>query len=270
MQRFLLLAVLLLNGISQSLATNLPVWELGLGAGLYSSPHYLGADQSSTYALPLPLFIYRGSYVQADRSGLMGDLYRSDKLDLRLSASGSLPVNSDDNDAREDMPDLDLMFELGPILEYRFYDQGSLLLRVDLPLRMAVTIDKHGLEHRGWVSQPRLYARSLLAEKTVLIATLGPMFADEKYHDYFYQVKSQYVRPDRAEYDASAGFTAMRYSLSLSQFFGDGYVGGFVHFYDLHGAANRDSPLVKQKDYVSAGIAVGWTLKRSKTRVWRP
>lgn len=248
-------------------ASSLPVWELGIGAGIYSSPHYLGADQRSTYALPLPLFIYRGEYLKADRSGLIGQLYRNERLDLRLSASGALPVSSNDNEAREGMPDLDLMLEVGPVLEYRLWHTDTMLLRADLPLRAAVTLDGSGMEYRGLVSNPRLYYRAMVAEDLLLTATIGPMLADGKFHDYFYRVKAKYIRPGRPAYDADAGYTAMRYSVSLSRYWGDVFVGAFIHAYDLHGTANEDSPLVRQKDYVSTGLALGWMFRQSRRSV---
>lgn len=251
-------------------AATLPVWELGLGTGIYSSPHYLGAEQRSTYALPMPIFIYRGSYVQADRGGVKSDLYRSERMDIRISAGGALPVSSEDNDAREGMPDLDLMFEVGPTLEYRLWSNTTIALKADFPVRMAFALNSGGVEYQGLVSQPRLHLRAAIAQNWVMMASLGPMFADEKHHNYFYRVKSRYARADRPEYEASSGYTAMRYSLALNRFWGDVFVGAFVHMYDLHGAANEDSPLVKRKDYLSGGIAAGWMLKRSKARVWRP
>ena len=80
--------LLLLPVSSWSETTQKPLWEVGIGlAGLYH-PHYLGANQEEVYVLPLPYFTYRGDMVRADRSGLRGFIYDSEKLDLNISVSG--------------------------------------------------------------------------------------------------------------------------------------------------------------------------------------
>ncbi|MBL4827762.1 MAG: MipA/OmpV family protein [Spongiibacteraceae bacterium] len=78
--------------------------------------------------------------MQADRSGLRGFLYESERLDLSLSFSGSLPVNSQDNDTREAMDDLDLLLEAGPTLQYTLYENDTQRLRVDIPIRAAFSL----------------------------------------------------------------------------------------------------------------------------------
>ena len=265
--RCVLLLLLLLCG--RAGAAELPVWELGAALGAYHAPHYLGADQGATYALPLPIFIYRGQYLRSDRSGLVGDLYNHEQLDLRLSASASLPVSSEDNRARDGMPDLDFLFEVGPVLEYRFLEGDNWQLRADLPLRAAFSLGNDGLVYRGLVSNPRVYGRVLWADTWLMTATIGPVYASRRFHDYFYQVDSQYTTAVRPAYRADAGLVAMRYSLSLSRYFGDLYIGGFVHFYDLGQAANQDSPLVRRSEYLSSGLAIGWMLRRSTRMVQR-
>ena len=260
------LLVFLLLFTGRVFASELPLWEAGAGVGVYNAPHYLGSDQNSTWSLPLPFFVYRGDYLRSDRGGLAGSIYKRDRLDLRLSGSGSLPISSDDNRAREGMPDLQLMGEIGPSLEYRLLQGNDYLLRFDLPVRAALTFDS-GVQYRGLVSNPRLYLRNRIASHWLLTATAGPMLASEKFHDYFYQVDSEYATPERPAYNAKAGFTAMRYSASISRYWGGFFVGGFVHAYDLQSAKNRDSPLVRQKDYVSTGFAISWVLRRSAETV---
>lgn len=250
-------------------AEPLPVWELGAGLGVYHAPHYLGSDQSRTYAIPVPIFIYRGEYLRSERSGLVSDLYQSEKLDLRLSASASLPVSSNDNRAREGMPDLDLLFEAGPVLEYKMFSGDNWLLRADLPLRAAFSVGGGGVSYRGLVSNPRVYGRWMLPGDWELTGTAGLLYATRRFHDYFYQVDARYATAERPAYRADAGFVAERYSLSLNRYFGDMFVGGFVHRYDLSHAENRDSPLVKREQYISAGFAIGWMLRQSSRRVER-
>jgi len=74
-------------------------------------------DQSSPYAIPFPYLVYRGTFLKADRNGIRGTFFDSDRIELSLSLSASLPVNSDDNRARQGMPDLQPTVEFGPSLD---------------------------------------------------------------------------------------------------------------------------------------------------------
>ena len=47
----------------------LPLWEVGLFGGAASTPAYPGSEDRSTRALVLPMLIYRGKVLRADRSG---------------------------------------------------------------------------------------------------------------------------------------------------------------------------------------------------------
>ena len=107
--RLPVLIVLSLSFSSLSAAEELPLYELGIGAGSYHSPHYLGADQDFSLLLPVPYFVYRGKYVRTDRSGIKTILFDNNRFDLSISLGGGLPVDSEDNRAREGVPDLDLL-----------------------------------------------------------------------------------------------------------------------------------------------------------------
>jgi outer membrane protein len=45
------------------------------------------------------------------------------------------------------------------------------------------------------------------------------------------------------------------------------WVGGFVRYDSLNGAAFADSPLVKSRSYVAGGVGVAWVLGQSSERV---
>ncbi len=57
---------------------------------------------------------------------------------------------------------------------------------------------------------------------------------------------------------------------ALSKRYGQFWVGAFVKFDSLHGAAVADSPLVKDKQNVAGGFSIAWILGESKTRVEAP
>ena len=246
-------------------AEQLPLWELGVGVGSYMAPHYFGSDQTNTYTIPVPYAVYRGEYIRSDRGGLRGRIYESEKLDLRVSLGASLPVSNDDNRAREGMPDLDLMLEAGPTLQYQLFKDESQLLRFDFPVRAAFTVGDD-TRFRGGVSSPRLYYQ-IRPDHWKLTATLGVVYATEKYHAYYYDVESRYATEERPEYIAEAGYTGLRSSFSVSKRFGPVFLGSFINYYDIRGAENEESPLVKKKDYLAVAFALSYVFAESKQRV---
>lgn len=249
-------------------AADKPLWEAGVGLVALDMPHYLGANQSSSYVLPLPYFIYRGEYIRADRGGLRGFIYDSEKLDLRLSMSGALPVNSEDNDARQGMDDLDLMLEVGPTLRYKIYKKNGHIFRADWPLRAAFTVGSNFFHHQGWTSNPRLHYEKRVKAWTVS-SNLGLVFSDSHYHGYIYNVGAADVTANRAFYQANSGYTGARFSLGAKRRMGDFFWGASLHYYDLNGAVNVDSPLLKSEDYFSVSLMLAWAFSKSNEKAER-
>lgn len=252
-----------LSFFSSTYAKEEPLWEFGAGVATFHSPHYLGAEQSQTYVLPTPYFVYRGEIFKADRGGIRGLFYQSDRLDLGVSASGALPVNNDDNDARRGMDDLDTQIELGPMLEYQIYKNNDNLVRFDVPIRGSFLLGDEFLRHRGWTTNPRL-----LIQKDIdgwqTTFTMGGVWSDQRYHAYVYDVDAEFVTDDRPFYQSKAGFTAKRFTLGVKKRVDDWYVSAAVRYYDLNGAANEDSPLLLKNDYWSASLVVSKILRKSK------
>lgn len=243
-----------------------PLWELGLGIATLDNPHYLGSDQRETVALPVPYMVYRGDFFRADRDGINSSIYASERLNIQLSGGGALPVNSEDNTAREGMDDLDWIAELGPTLQYQLFKNDKHLLRFDVPLHGAFTVGDSFFRHQGWTVNPRLH-HSVDLGPWQLTSKLGPVFSDRRYHGYTYNIDQQDVRADRAFYQSNSGLTATRFSVSLKRRFNHYYVSLSAGYYDLHGAASEDSPLVKQDDYFSVALVFSRILAKSKTLV---
>lgn len=252
--------------VQQTLAAEkLPLWEYGVGLAGWHAPHYLGADQHRGYLLPVPYFVYRGAFLRADREGVRGLLFDGDRLDIRLSGGGALPVDSDDNTAREGMDDLDFMLEVGPTLQYQLLDSGDQQLRFDLPVRAAFTLGSDFLNHQGWTANPR-FRHELELKPWTITSTAGLVFSDRRYHGYIYDVGPADVRQGRPQYQSSAGFTASRFSLGVKRRFGGYFVGAQVSYYNLNGAANDNSPLLRQDDYVTVGMIIAKVLGESKQK----
>ena len=75
----------------------------------------------TSYRCPFP--IYRGRILRiGDESGkpVRTRIFRRDRIKIDLDFGLNFPVDSDDVDARTGMPDLDLLAEIGPEVEFQF------------------------------------------------------------------------------------------------------------------------------------------------------
>lgn len=270
--RHLSLAALLFAGCAgHAVAAEKPLWELGAGISALSLPDYRGSDQASVYGIPFPYLIYRGEFLKADRHGIRGTFFGTDRIELNLSLGASLPVNSDDNRARQGMPDLQPTVEFGPSLNLNLWRTPDLRTRLDLrlPLRTAVTVTG-GMDDIGWVFSPRLNlditdVAGLPGWNMGLLA--GPMVGSERNHDYFYTVAPQYATAGRPAFDAKGGYAGSQFMMTMSKRYPKYWLGAFVRWDSLEGAVFADSPLVKSDDYFAAGVGIAWILGESSIRV---
>ncbi|WP_234262764.1 MipA/OmpV family protein [Hydrogenophaga sp. NFH-34] len=252
-------------------AEDKPLWEVGLGVGAVSFPAYRGSDQSQQYVLPTPYFIYHGRFLKADRHGVRGQLFASDRVDLTVSGALSPPAPSRRIDARAGMPDLEANFEIGPELDLTLWtaENQRRQLKLQLPLRVAHTLDRD-VRNIGWVFHPKLNLDlqdlpGLPGWNVGLQA--GPLFGDRRQHQYFYGVDAAYATPDRPAYRAGAGFAGMQYLAAISRRYDRYWIGAFLRYDNLSGATFADSPLVRTRHYVAGGVAISWILGQSSTRV---
>jgi outer membrane scaffolding protein for murein synthesis (MipA/OmpV family) len=253
-------------------AEQLPLWEAGLGATVISFPHYRGSDERRSWVLPFPYFVYRGEFLQADERRLRGLFSKTERAELDISVNGTPPVDSSESDARQGMPDLDATLEIGPSLNFllKRSDDRRSRLELRLPVRAAFATDLSHVDFAGWVFQPNLNLdiRDAFGYPGWNFGALaGPMFADDRYHQYFYGVEPAFATASRPAYNASGGYAGTQFLVSLSKRFPKFWVGGFARWDTLSGAVFTDSPLVKTHQYFAAGIALAWMLGESETRV---
>ena len=250
-----------------SQAEEIPKWEFGLGVGGVSVPHYRGSDQRKEYAAPVPYIRYSGERLKVDREGGRFFFYEGDVMKVDASASFSFPVDSDENRARQGMPDLDPILELGPRVQFYLYesDDRAFRVRAALPVRMAIATDLSNAANAGWVFSPYLQLRYSSSWNASL--SVGPIWATEKYHDYFYQVDPEFATATRPAYDASGGYSGSRITLTSSKRFNNIWVGFFARYDSLNGAVFENSPLVKRNDSLMVGVAISYIFMRSKQMV---
>jgi len=243
-----------------------PLWEAGAGVAVLSFPDYRGSARQRGYIFPIPYFVYRGEVLQVDREKVRGLMFKSERWELDVSLNGSVPVRSDDDPARQGMPNLAPTLELGPQVSYKFADNDRYRLQFQLPLRKVAAV-KHGIHDEGWLANPllNLDIRDVGPGRGWNLGLAGgPLWADARYHQYFYGVDPAYATPSRPAYTASGGYSGMRFVASLSKRFPNIWVGGFVQAYDLHGTAFDNSPLLQRKTSYAAGIGVSWIFGRSE------
>lgn len=250
----------------------LPVFEAGIGGGAGWVPDYPAAGQNHFQGIPFPYVIYRGEILRSDDQGIRGRFYNTDRLGLDLSFSGAFPSSSSRNRAREGMPDLDWQGEVGPALRLTLWRStvSPQRLNLELPARAVFSTDLSSIHYRGFVFSPELayqHQNALLAGARFRLG-VGPIFATRRLMDYFYEVEPQYVRPDRAAYDAKAGYlgTRMQFSYRVPVTEKISLVGG-GRVEAFHGAANEESPLFRRDWNFSLALGLSWSFYRSERTV---
>ena len=249
-----------------------PLWELGMGVGLLYMPDYRGSDESRFYALPYPYFVYRGDIIKVDRQKISGKVFKTDRILLDVSIYGSVPVKSSKNSARTFMEDLDATFEVGPALDITLLEsrQKQYSLKLLLPVRAVFSTDFESVAHEGWVISPRLNfeKRDIIPNTGLRLGvSLGPMFADGGYHDYYYTVEPVYALPWRLAYDAGGGYSGTILTVGLSKSYKQFKFNAFVSADFLDGAVFENSPLMKTQTSIMSGVSVSWVFLKSKDTV---
>lgn len=262
----------LLIACQPALAEEKPLFELGVVGGAGYVPNYPASDESDVEAIALPLLIYRGEIFRSDERGVLrGRIIRQRDVELDISLSGSFSTDSDDNEARQGMPDLDYLVEVGPRLQLTLARaERWAKLELELPLRAVFSTDLSNIRHRGFVFAPELAYQheNVLQTGMQLKLSLGAKFADEELHDYFYEVDERFATATRPAFDADFGYLGSRVQLLAVRPIGNRirvFAAGAI---DLHqGAANEDSPLFRDDVTYSAGIGLSWSLYQSDRTV---
>jgi outer membrane protein len=267
----LLIPVLLFACRGAYAQEELPAWEAGMGVAVLNIPDYRGSDRQRTYVLPLPYLIYRGETVKVDKEGAHADLFKSDTVKLDLSLNAGPPAKSSDDGARAGMPDIDPTLEVGPVLKVLLsanHDR-SRILSLRLPVRGVVATNFRHSKAIGWVFSPNLNydVFDFPAAGWNFGTAAGPVFASERYHDYYYEVAQQYATATRPAYDAKGGYSGAQFTMALSRRYPKFWVGAFLRYDDLHGAVFEDSPLIRKKSSLMYGAGIAWVFAKSSQMV---
>ncbi|MDA1099709.1 MAG: MipA/OmpV family protein [Proteobacteria bacterium] len=268
-----IMALVLLTSVmaAAAKAEEKPLFELGLVGGGGYLPDYPAAGQNHFNGIVLPFAVYRGKFFRADDKGLRGRLVHNPDFELDVSLSGSLDADSDKNDARRGMPDLDHLAELGPRAQWTVA-RAARWAKVDLelPLRAVFSTDFSSVEHQGFLIEPQLaYQHANIFHSGVKLKLgLSVIFADKDLQSYFYQVEPRFATASRPAYDAQGGYLGSRLRLSLLRPFGKRlklFAAADVNSHS--GAANEDSPLFREKLTYGAGLGLIWSFYHSDRTV---
>ena len=249
-----------------------PLWELNAGAFMRYGPAYPASEDSQFNFVPAVIPIYRGKVLRVaddDDKPITTRIFRNDRLKLNVDFGLNFAVDSDDVDARFQMPDLDLLLEAGPQLEIKLNDNlagGRFLL--GLQLRGAVSFDGLDPEWRGTVYSTELkYIRPLAKPGSEYRIKLMPEWGSSDYMDFFYGVEPIFETATRSAYRAKSGYLgtglSVSYKTKLTQKI---QIGGGVKVGLHNGAANENSPLFTDKSTYSVVVGFVWNFWESQQR----
>lgn len=253
----------------------LPKLEMGFGMISTYLNDYPGSNQQHYFWLPLPYLVYRGDFLRSDRHGaLRGILLDSTEVDIDASVAGSFPVNGSEDQARQGMPNLDWMAEVGPRVLIHLIHKPKLTLDFSVPIRWVFSTDLSRLDDRGFDCNPELTLsrRSWFDPHGTFIGYFGALWGTSQLTRYFYQVSPQYASANRPAYSALPGYmydyVGLNYRHSPSSTSKMLYFGGFDESF-YAGAANRNSPLMRTIQNQSVFVGIIYDFYRSKERASR-
>jgi MipA family protein len=239
-----------------------PKTEIGMGVAILQFPAYRGSNERSTLVLPAPYIEYRGDFFKADRQGLRGEIFDSERVEFSISLSGTPPTKSDKIALRKGMPDLEPSLELGPQLNFLLTSpkDKAVTLKLRLPVRQGITIESKPRD-AGLTFSPNLnldIANPFGINGGNLGLLAGPIFTSQKQNDLFYTVDPLYATATRPSYQSKGGYAGTQFLVSLSRKQGDIWMGTYLRYDNLRGASFIDSPLVATRHFVTAGFAVSY------------
>jgi len=246
------------------IAEEKPLWEMNLAAFGRYGPAYPASEDSQINIIPLPFPIYRGRFLRVGDDTdkpVTTRIFRRDRIKLDIDFGLNFPVDSDDVDARTGMPDLDLLAEAGPELEFQFAKgprAGNAFLA--LQARGAFSFDGLDPTWRGLIFSSELrYVRPVNHERTEFMARITPEWAGNEYMDFFYGVAPEYATPERPEYRATGGYLGTKLAFSVKHRLSEDFeLRTGVRFGLYQGARNRGSSLYTAETNSGIYIAFLW------------
>jgi outer membrane scaffolding protein for murein synthesis (MipA/OmpV family) len=251
----------------------LPKWEVGVLGMVSRVPLYRGSDEYRWYSFPIPYFVYRGDFIQADKDGVRGLFYKGVRFEVELSMSGNPPVN-DRGGVRAGMPELDPLVEMGPAARLFLYKGEKVkAMYLEAAARGVFSVDMDDLSPgyeglRGHVSMVLAGIKPNPKSPWGAGLKTGLELSDSRYNGYFYNVDEAYVTPDRPYYQSEGGYGGVAVSGWISRRLFDGVsVAMYARLDNVGGAVFEDSPLVRASNSYMVGAGFTWKIAQSKKQV---
>jgi len=258
MKTILLLTLII---VSTNLFAKSTFWEIGVGAASVNLPLYPGSSQNDNFLIPFPIFRIQSKYFEID-DGVRGFIYESPNMRFNISADLGVPVNSEDSDIRNGMPDLDTVVQIGPSLEIIFAGgrKQPSELRLELPVRTAIATDIEHANYAGWIFEPRLTYETLRPFKVGFTyqVSSGFRYATKDYHAYYYDVPQQFAIATRPAYESERGYSGFFLDIVGNWRQQDLVYFVFTRYQNLNSTVYEDSPLVEDTNYLSVGMGLVW------------
>lgn len=256
---------------SQSLFAEKPktIFELGIGLGHSVMPEYVGSKETKSYTVPFPYIYYRRDDIKINRDSVQGLELFDGRLRFGLDYGINLPLKSKNNQARQDMYDLEPVLMTGPkaVLCLAQDCSKDFPLRVYWSVMKPFVMDSDIFNDLDWVSRIGIKYDETLFEsrkhgKLSLTSSARVQYQGNRYSDYYYGVASQDVTDQRAFYSSASGYAGYQLSAGLRWRKGNWWAGAFAQYLDINDAQVANSPLVTDADNYRVGFAFAWIFKQ--------
>lgn len=243
-------------------------WELGAGISFVQSPHYAGSSQSKNYVVPFPHIVIETEYLSVDRNVMHGHVLSTDVFRFDISFSGAFKVDSDEDELRQGMPDLDYIIEAGPSLKWLLSGNfdGKRYVTFEVPVRGAIATDFDEAKSIGWHAIPTLHWHNEWHSNSVwkLDNRLRVFYESQEYNDYIYSVDFPYATAERPYYQAEKGYGGWEYMLGIRHEKGNRAMGFVLNYTNISQAVFNDSPLVAEDHNFTIGFYASWVLAKGR------
>ncbi len=258
------------NPVAENKKSDHPLFEWGLFLGHGKVADYPGSDEYRYVTLPAPYISYHGDIFQTDdQNGTRFRFIKDTNFDFDLSFGGSFPTETNNNQARSGMPNLDWTLEVGPRLIYYFYRNPEVgNIRLGLPVRSAFSTNFSNLKNIGYLFAPtfQIDKYNFFNDNIDLYFGITVNYIDKGEADYFYKIAPEYQTATRSAYEARAGFLNWETSLGARIEWDQKVIFVGAQYSDLSQSVNSPSYLQRTNQNVNYLVSIGWILFRSEEK----
>jgi hypothetical protein len=244
-----------------------PLWTAGLFFVAADHAAYPGAEERKRDATLLPFITWRGQILRVVSGAAGLRTLRTPRAEMDFSAAASFGSSGTDSGAREGMPAIGTLVEIGPSLRINLgelrEDGERPPWRLDLPVR-AVFDASRDLDFAGLSFEPRLNWRLYPVGEWVPTLYASLLFGNHALNSMYYGVAPVYATPTRPAYEAHSGLVATRLGTSFARMIGrDWRLALHASVETVRGAVNADSPVIGRSVDPTVAISITWTALRS-------